>query len=514
MANLKWTDKPLKVNVAKDDQVLGMFPNETPDSNKNQRFTLDTMFAAFFGIPLLLVDNGANKDINFNFRKFASTEVTIIENINLSNPLNITGTALGVLSIVASGADRTVTFLNGSRYLPSPTGATTITIPQDERHSFFIFANDGGVAFWAPFEQPDSLKKSGGTMLGDLILNSDPTTALQAVTKQYVDNLLRNVKWKDEVKSATTANITLSGTQTIDGIALIASDRVLVKDQTAGAENGIYVVAAGAWARSEDADSATELQSATVSVAQGTANADKLFHQSADNITLDTTPLTWINIGQVTSLPTTTKGDIIVHNGTTNVRLPVGTNGQILEADSAVASGVKWANASGGILNNYTATTVPDNNDDTNFGYAQGSEWFDNTSQVLWFCEDNTATSAVWKIKAQWGVQSLIDGATVTFNTNKGTRAKLTSPGGNRIVNFTKLTAGEAREGYLHIINTNGVTIQFQKDGVTTDIFIVNDGQGDTAQTTSSGATARDSFAWVWDGADVYITYLENFTQT
>ena len=53
-------------------------------------------------------------------------------------------------------------------------------------------------------------------------------------------------------RAATTANITLSGTQTIDGITLIAGDRVLVKNQTAGANNGIYEVAAGAWARAYD----------------------------------------------------------------------------------------------------------------------------------------------------------------------------------------------------------------------------------------------------------------------
>lgn len=57
---------------------------------------------------------------------------------------------------------------------------------------------------------------------------------------------------KPSVRAATTANITLSGTQTIDGVAVVAGDRVLVKNQTTGTENGVYIVGAGAWARAGD----------------------------------------------------------------------------------------------------------------------------------------------------------------------------------------------------------------------------------------------------------------------
>ena len=60
---------------------------------------------------------------------------------------------------------------------------------------------------------------------------------------------------------ATTANITLSGTQTIDTVAVVANDRVLVKDQTDGTENGIYLVAAGAWTRVKDWNASGDLAS-------------------------------------------------------------------------------------------------------------------------------------------------------------------------------------------------------------------------------------------------------------
>ena len=64
------------------------------------------------------------------------------------------------------------------------------------------------------------------------------------------------------MKAASTANLTLSGTQTVDGIALVAGDRILAKDQTTTSANGIYVVAAGAWARALDQDSWAEVPSA------------------------------------------------------------------------------------------------------------------------------------------------------------------------------------------------------------------------------------------------------------
>ena len=77
---------------------------------------------------------------------------------------------------------------------------------------------------------------------------------------------------KDEVRAATTAGITLSGLQTIDGVAVAANDRVLVKDQTPPSANGIYQAATGAWARTSDADAGTELAAGSfVYVDEGTS---------------------------------------------------------------------------------------------------------------------------------------------------------------------------------------------------------------------------------------------------
>lgn len=117
---------------------------------------------------------------------------------------------------------------------------------------------------------------------------ADPSSATDAVTKQYADNLARGAKWKDPVRVATTANGTLATAfengDTVDGVVLATGDRILLKNQTAGAENGIYVVAAsGAPTRAVDADSAGDLGPGTaVYVTEGTTNGDKSFAITSD----------------------------------------------------------------------------------------------------------------------------------------------------------------------------------------------------------------------------------------
>jgi hypothetical protein len=102
--------------------------------------------------------------------------------------------------------------------------------------------------------------------------------------------------WKSPCAVATTTNITLSGEQTIDGV-LTSSSRVLVKDQTSTLQNGIYVSAAGAWARATDADSAGELEGAAVGVTQGTVQQNTIWIQTTDNITLETSAIAWQQSG-------------------------------------------------------------------------------------------------------------------------------------------------------------------------------------------------------------------------
>lgn len=112
---------------------------------------------------------------------------------------------------------------------------------------------------------------------------------------------------KRSVTVATTANITLSGTQTIDGVAVVAGNRVLVKNQTTASQNGIYVVAAGAWTRALDADTSSKIAGAVVNVDSGTTNGGKVFDtdfKSSD--TLGTTAMSWYSFLDTSSTYTGT----------------------------------------------------------------------------------------------------------------------------------------------------------------------------------------------------------------
>jgi len=119
-------------------------------------------------------------------------------------------------------------------------------------------------------------------------------TNLSVYSKVEVDQLIAGLRWKDPVKAVATANITLSAAQTVDGVALVVGDRVLVVGQTDAKTNGIYVVAAGAWARSADADSAAELLNAACFVSGGTAKGDTAWVCTTDSIALGTSNLTFV----------------------------------------------------------------------------------------------------------------------------------------------------------------------------------------------------------------------------
>ena len=99
-----------------------------------------------------------------------------------------------------------------------------------------------------------------------------PTLATDAATKSYVDSVATGLNIKAACVAATTANITLSGAQSVDGVPVGLGERVLVKNQTAQEENGIYVSAAGAWSRATDADTWSELVGATVFIEYGSVN--------------------------------------------------------------------------------------------------------------------------------------------------------------------------------------------------------------------------------------------------
>jgi hypothetical protein len=152
--------------------------------------------------------------------------------------------------------------------------------------------------------------------LSDLDFNSsskilnlpDPTSAQHAATKAYVDANVEGLAWKDSVRAASTGNINLSSPgSTIDGISMTSGDRFLAKDQTTGHQNGIYIWNGSATpaTRSLDMNSAPEVEAAVVTVEEGTTNAGTTWRQTAVNVTLDTTTLTFTSFG--TTVPSATE---------------------------------------------------------------------------------------------------------------------------------------------------------------------------------------------------------------
>lgn len=189
--------------------------------------------------------------------------------------------------------------------------------------------------------------KGGDTMIGNLILNADPTVGLQAATKQYVDNLVNGVDWKEAAHVATVAALpayTVSGggqvltgvangaipTATTDGHTILVTERLLVKDEAGANEpnNGIYVLTqVGSitqpfiLTRSSDANTPAYLLEATISIIYGATLSNTIWHltPAAVPIVIGTTNLTWVEIssGGITTLNTLTATTQTFATGTT-----------------------------------------------------------------------------------------------------------------------------------------------------------------------------------------------------
>lgn len=201
---------------------------------------------------------------------------------------------------------------------PDPANSAILVaeqvIPADEGgfwvRELGLFDSDGdlvAVANCAPSFKPKLSQGSGRTQTlrmnfvvsssNNIVLNIDPAVVL--ATRKYVDDSLasavQRLDNKQSVLVATTMSMVLAGVQEIDGLAVPAGSRVLVKDQVQVKDNGLYLVGAESWVRTVDADSSDKVTPGLlVTVERGSANADTVWQLITDGpIVLGATPLTF-----------------------------------------------------------------------------------------------------------------------------------------------------------------------------------------------------------------------------
>jgi len=217
-----------------------------------------------------------------------------------------------------------------------------------------------------------------------------PTGSTDAANKAYVDAQLQGLDVKNSVRVATTANGTLATAfangQTVDGVSLSTGDRILLKDQSTGSENGIYTVnSSGAPTRATDFDADSEVTGGTFFfVEEGTTNADNGFVMTNDGtVTVGTTALTFTQFsgaGQVIA------GDALTKSGNT---LNVGVDDSSIEISSDAlrvkASGITNAMLAGSIdLTAKVTGALPVGNGGTGLtSIAKGSVLVANSANTL-----------------------------------------------------------------------------------------------------------------------------------
>lgn len=205
--------------------------------------------------------------------------------------------AVGATTIVADSNDDTLTIAAG----------TGITVEGNSTTDTVTITNAGVTGISGTANQITASGSTGSVTLslpgavtfpGTVTLNADPTQALQAATKQYVDAVAEGLHIHASVKTATTANISdLSDPPaSIDGVTLTDGMRVLVKNQSTSAQNGIYVydLATTALVRASDFNSAAEIQGGDFVFVTGGSTYDNTgWVQTATVTTLGTDPIVW-----------------------------------------------------------------------------------------------------------------------------------------------------------------------------------------------------------------------------
>lgn len=213
-------------------------------------------------------------------------------------------------------------------------------------------------------------------------ISTTPSGSTDIANKSYVDTVAQGLDTKASVVAGTTANITLSGTQTIDGVVLIAGDRVLVKNQTASADNGLYLCAAGAWTRTTDMNTWAQVPGAYVFVETGTTLADTGWVCTSNaGGTIGITAITWAQFSGAGS------GVSSITFGSTGLTPATATTGAVTVAGTlAVTNGGTGATNATDARTNLVAAKSGTNSDITELYALNGTSYgvaYQNLSNQL-----------------------------------------------------------------------------------------------------------------------------------
>ena len=310
--------------VAQNETDLGTFTGDTIADNRTIKEALQDLEAELEdGAGSLTADSGS--------ADFASGTVTVSGGVGLSTAasgetlvVNLDNTA-----VTAGGygaADKSLDIIVDAQGRLTSASERSINIVHTQVSDF-----DAGVQTnrLDQLAQPSAAVGFNGQRITGL---ADPVGDQDAATKAYVDATAVGLDVKNSARVATTEDITLSGVQTIDGVGVLAGDRVLVKDQATGSENGVYdVVSGGAWTRSEDAVQDELTSGSFVFVEEGSINGSAGFVVSTANpITIGTTDIEWSQFsgaGQITAGAGMTKsGNTLDVNTASADRLVINAN--------------------------------------------------------------------------------------------------------------------------------------------------------------------------------------------